>query len=148
MNLELNLRSQHQDRKQYMSNIVLYSNLTHIMPSILNSLSLLLFYGGLFSISRRVFIWLHMIMSFIVSYHDNSTTDDPGSSSRAWSRGGGCGHLMNAAFREKVRNQTRAADVHSSYQKFGVAAQGAEKPRPQLRPTHAVGCDCTHVAGP
>lgn len=36
----------------------------------------------------------------------------------------------------------------SSYQKFRVASESAEKHSPQLGPTDTVGCDRTHVASP
>lgn len=36
----------------------------------------------------------------------------------------------------------------SSYQNFTVAAESVEKQSPQLRPTHTIGRDCTHMAGP
>lgn len=36
----------------------------------------------------------------------------------------------------------------SSYQNFSVAAESVEKQSPQLRPTHAIGRDGTHMASP
>lgn len=36
----------------------------------------------------------------------------------------------------------------SSYQNFTVAAESVEEQSPQLRPTHTIACDRTHMASP
>lgn len=40
------------------------------------------------------------------------------------------------------------ADVANTYQNFTPAVESVEKNTPQLRPTHTVGCNRTHMAGP